>query len=92
MQTLGPDHGQAGIGIAQDENGVRFQFHHGLIARRNDIPHRFAQIRAYGVQIQFGVLEPQIVEKDAVQGVIVILPRMDEDRVQVFPALFDHGR
>ena len=92
MQPLCADDGQAGVGIAQHQHGVRLDFHHELIGLCDDVAHRLAQIGTHGVQVDLRVSQLEIPEEHTVQVVVVILSRMGQNGVEIFPALGDHRR
>ena len=92
VQALGSDGGQAAVGIAQDEQGVGLHLRHELVARGDDVAHRLAQVAAHGVQIHVGVVEREVAEEDAVQGVVVVLPGVGQQAVEVSATLLDDLR
>lgn len=55
MQTLGPNHAQAGVGVAEHEHGIRPGLNHQLIRGGDDVAHRFAKILAYRIHVNFGI-------------------------------------
>ena len=89
VQTLGRDGGQAAVGVAQDEQRVGLDLDHQLVARGDDVAHGLAQVGAHGVQVDVGVGELQVAEEDAVQGVVVVLPGVRQQAVEVAAALLD---
>ena len=92
VQALGTDHRQAGIRVAQHQHGIGLDLHHQLVALGDDVAHRFAQVHAYGIHIHIRVGELQVLEEHPVQSVVIVLARMRQDRVEIFPALVNHGR
>ena len=90
MQTLCPDHGQAGISISQHEHRVRLKLRHRPVTLCDDVPHRLPQIRADRVQIKIRIRKTEILEKNAVQVVIVVLSGVNKERVKTGSAFFDH--
>ena len=91
VQALGGIGREAGVRIAQDEDRVRLQFDHQRITAGDDIADRRAQIFADYFEEVIRRPEPEVVEEDLVQFVIVILARMHEDLVEVRVALLDYG-
>ena len=89
VQSLGRDGGQAAVGVAQNEKGVRLHLHHELITRGDDVAHRLAQVGAHGVQVDVGVGELQVAEEDSVERVVVVLPGVRQQAVEVAAALLD---
>ena len=89
VQALGRDGGQAAVGVAQDEERVGLDLDHQLVRGRDDVAHGLAQVGAHGVQVDVGVGELQVAEEDAVQGVVVVLPGVRQQAVEVAAALLD---
>lgn len=82
VEPLGRDGGKAAVGVAQDEKRVGLHLNHELIARGDDVAHGFAQVGAHGVQ-------RQVAEEDAVERVVVVLPGVRQQAVEVAAALLD---
>ena len=82
VEPLGRDGGKAAVGVAQDEKRVGLHLNHELIARSDDVAHGFAQVGAHGVQ-------RQVAEEDAVERVVVVLPGVRQQAVEVAAALLD---
>ena len=82
VEPLGRDGGKAAVGVAQDEKRVGLHLNHELIARGDDVAHGFAQVGAHGVQ-------RQVTEEDAVERVVVVLPGVRQQAVEVAAALLD---
>ena len=90
VQTLGRDGGQAAVGVAQDQQRVGLDLDHEPVARGDDVAHGLAQVGAHGVQVDVGVVQRQVAEEDAVQGVVVVLPGVRQQAVEVATALLDN--
>ena len=89
VQALRRDGGQAAVGVAQDQQRVGLHLDHQLVARGDDVAHRLAQVGAHGVQVDVRVFQRQVSEEDAVQGVVVVLPGVRQQAVEVAAALLD---
>ena len=89
VKALGRDGGKAAVGVAQDQQRVGLHLHHQLVARGDDVAHGLAQVGAHGVQVDVGVVQRQVAEEDAVQGVVVVLPGVRQQAVEVTSALLD---
>lgn len=89
VQALGRDGGQAAVGVAQDQQCVGLDLHHQLVARGDDVSDRLAQVGAHGVQVDVGVVQRQVAEEDAVERVVVVLPGVRQQAVEVAAALLD---
>lgn len=89
VQALGRDGGQAAVGVAQDQQRVGLHLDHQLVARGDDVTHGLAQVGTHGVQVDVGVAQRQVAEEDAVQGVVVVLPGVRQQAVEVTSALLD---
>ena len=91
VQPLGGNGGQAAVGVAQNQQGVRLQLHHQLVALGDDVADGLAQIVAHRVQVVVRRPQAQVLKEDAVQGVVIVLAGVHQDLVEVFVAFFDHG-
>lgn len=91
VQPLRTDDGQAAVCVAQHQHGVGLDGGHQLVALRDDVAHRLAQIRADGVHIDLGVGQLQVVEEHAVQVVVVVLAGVGQDNIKIFAGLVDDG-
>ena len=89
VEPLGRDGGQAAVGVAQDQQRVGIDLDHQLVARGDDVAHGLAQVGAHGVQVDVGVGELQVAEEDAVERVVVVLPGVRQQAVEVAAALLD---
>ena len=89
VQALGRDGGQAAVGVAQDQERVGPHLHHELVRGRDDVAHGLAQVGAHGVQVDVRVGELQVAEEDAVERVVVVLPGVRQQAVEVAAALLD---
>ena len=89
VQALCRDGGQAAVGVAQDEQRVGLHLDHQLVARGDDVAHGLAQVGAHGVQVDVRVVKREVAEEDAVQGVVVVLPGVRQQAVEVAAALLD---
>ncbi len=92
VQALGPDHAQAGVRVTQHQHGIRLDLHHQLVALGDDIAHRLAQVYPHGIHVHIRVRELQVLEEYPIQIVVIVLARVRQDRVEVFPALVDNRR
>ena len=89
VQALGRDGGQAAVGVAQDQQRVGLDLDHQPVARGDDVAHGLAQVGAHGVEVDVGVGELQVAEEDAVERVVVVLPGVRQQAVEVAAALLD---
>lgn len=89
VEPLGRDGGQAAVGVAQDKQRVGLDLDHQLVRGRDDVAHGLAQVGARGVQVDVGVGELQVAEEDAVERVVVVLPGVRQQAVEVAAALLD---
>ncbi len=83
---------QAAVRVAQHQDRLRQDLGHQPVALRNDISHRLAEVVSDCIKINLRVIELQIPEENAVKVVVIILPRVGKDRVEISPALFYHRR
>ena len=77
--------------VAQPPAQRRAGCGHELVALRDDVAHRLAQIRADGVHIDLGVGQLQVVEEHAVQVVVVVLAGVGQNNIKIFAGLVDDG-
>ena len=91
MQPLGTDDGEAAVGIAQHQHGIRADGGHQLVALGNDVAHRLAEVGAHGIHIDLGVGQLQIMEKDAVQVIVVVLTGVGQNDIKILAGLIDDG-
>ena len=89
VQALGRDGGQAAVGISQDQQRVGMHLNHELVTRGDDVAHGLAQVGAHGVQVDVRVAKRQVAEEDAVERVVVVLPGVRQQAVEVAAALLD---
>ena len=89
VEPLGRDGGQAAVGVAQDKQRVGPHLNHEPVARGDDVAHGLAQVGAHGVQVDVGVFQRQVAEEDAVERVVVVLPGVRQEAVEVAAALLD---
>ena len=89
VQALCRDGGQAAVGVAQDQQRVGLDLDHQLVRGRDDVAHGLSKVGAHGVQVDVGVGKLQVAEEDAVQGVVVVLPGVRQQAVEVASALLD---
>ena len=89
MQPLRRDHREAGIGIPQHQHRVRPLLRHELIGRGDDVADGLAQIRADGIQVEIRRPQTQILKKDLVERIVIVLPGVDKDLVKILVAGLD---
>ena len=93
VQPLGGDDGQAGIGIAQHQHGVRLDLLHEGVALGNDRADRLAEVCPGGIQIIVRGTKPQILKEHLIQLVVVVLPGVDENLMEIAAtALYGGGQ
>ena len=93
VQPLGGDDGQAGIGIAQHQHGVRLDLLHEGVALGNDRADRLAEVCPGGIQIIVRGTKPQILKEHLIQLVVVVLPGVDENLMEIaVTALYGGGQ
>ncbi len=90
MQPLGADDGQAAVRIPQHQHRVRPDGGHQLVTLGDDVAHGFTQIGTYGIEINFRISQLQIMEEHAVQVIVVILPRVGKNHIEILTGFVDH--
>ena len=89
VQTLGADDAEAAVGVAQNQDGIRLDLHHELIALGDDVAHGLAQVVADGVHVDLGVGELQVLEEDTVEVIVIVLAGVGQDAVEILAAFVD---
>ena len=93
VQPLGGDDRQAGVGISQHQHGVRPDLLHEGVAFGDDRADGLAEVCPGGVQIIVRGPETQVLKEHLVQLVVVILPRVDENLMEIpVAALYGGGQ
>ena len=92
MQALGTNDAQTAIGIAQHKHGIGLCLHHQLVAFRNDVAHCLAEIGSHGFPIHIGCGQLKVLEEHTIEVVVVVLPCMRQQAVEIPPALINHSR
>ena len=91
VQALCADDAQTGVGIAEYQYRIGLNLSHQLIAFRDDIAHRLAEIGADRIEVNVGIVQRQILEEYAVEVVVVVLTRVREDGIKISARLIDHS-
>lgn len=89
VQALGGYGREAGVRVAEHQQGLGLDLPHEVVGARDDVAHGLPQPVAHGVQVHVGVVQGQVAEEDAVQCVVVVLPGVGEQAVEVAAALLD---
>ena len=89
VQPLSTDDAEARVGIPQHQHGIGLQFRHQVVAFGDDIPHGLAQGVPHRVQVDVRVGQLQVVEKHAVEVVVVVLAGVSQQGIEILPALGD---
>ena len=89
MQPLCPDDAQTTVGIPENEHSVRSCSRKKFVAAIDYIATCGTEVIAHGIHIYFRGIELQILEKDPVEVVVVVLPGVGEDYIEVPPAFAD---
>ena len=92
VEALGGDGRQARVRVAQNEERVGLRGDHELVRAVDDVADGGAEVIAHGVHVHLGVFEFQVLEEHAVEVVVVVLPGMCQNDVEVLPALVDGRR
>ena len=66
VQPLGSNGREAGVGIAQDQQGIGLNLVHQLIGAVDDIAHGSTQVVAHRIHVDLRVSQLQVPEKHAV--------------------------
>ena len=90
MQTFCADNTQAAIRISKYQDSIGLDFHHQLIALGDDIAHGLPQVFPHGIHIHIGVGQLQILKENPVQVIIIILPSVCQQAVEIRTAFINH--
>lgn len=90
MQPLSSNDAEAGVGVPQHQHGIGFQVNHQVIGLGDDVAHGLAQGIPHRVQVDVRVVQAQVLEEHPVEVVVIVLPRVGQNRVEILPALGDH--
>ena len=93
VQPLGSDDRQAGVGISQHQHGVRPDLLHEGVAFGDDRADGLAEVCPGGIQIIVRGTKPQILKEHLIQLVVVVLPGVDENLMEIaVTALYGGGQ
>ena len=92
VEPLRPDDAQAAVRVAQHQHRVGVRLHHQLVAPGDDVAHGLTKVPAHGIHVDVGVRQAEVLEEYPVEVVVVVLPRVRQQAVEVFPAFVDHRR
>ena len=92
VEPLRAYHAQAAVRVAKNQHSVWTGLNHQPVAAGDDVPHGAAEVVAYGVHVDIRIFEFQVLEEYPVEVVVVVLPRMGKQAVEVLPALGYNGR
>lgn len=91
VETLCCDCGEAGIGVAEDEECIGFDVNHEFVRAVDDVAYGGSEVVTDGVHIHFWIGELEIFEEYAVEIVVVVLACVGEYYIKVFAAFVDCG-
>jgi len=81
--TLGRDCRKAAVGIAENKQGLGFLLFQHLVNLDDQLPDGLGGIHTCGIEEMIGPAHLQIVEEDLVQLIIIVLPRVDKNMIQM---------
>ena len=90
MKPLGTNYAQAGVGIAQNQYGIRLHLHHQMVTLGDDVAHGLTQVVAHGLHIDVGVSQFEVLEEDPIEVVVVVLAGVRQQAVEVLSAFIDY--
>ena len=91
VEALRTYHAQAAVRVPQHQHRVRAGLCHQLVAAADDVAHCRAEVVSHGVHVHVRGVEPQVPEEHPVEVVVVVLPGMCEQHIEVSPAFADDG-
>jgi hypothetical protein len=81
---FGGNYGHATIGVAKYQHRIRFDIGQHPVDGPDHVADGLRRSRPGALQKVVGLSQPQIIEEDLVQLVVVVLPRMDQNVFEVF--------
>ena len=90
VQALRTNHRQTRVGVAQYQYSIGLRLHHHLIALVDDVAHGLSEVITHSLHIDVGIGEFQVLEEYAIQVVVIVLPSMCQQAVEILPALIDY--
>lgn len=91
VESLGSDDAQAAVGVAEHQHGVGPRPRHQLVRGVYDVAHRGPEVVPNGVHVHVRVPQLEVPEEHPVEAVVVVLPRVGQQAVEVLPAFGYHG-
>ena len=92
VEPLRTYHAQAAVRVAQHQHSVWTGLNHQPVAAGDDVPHGAAEVIAHGIHVHVRILQFQVTEEYSIEIVVVVLPRMGKQAVEVLPAPGYNGR
>ena len=89
MQPLCPDDTKATVGIPENEHSIRSCSRKKLVAAIDYIAACGTEVIAHGIHVHLRGIELQILEKDPVEIIVIILSRMGKNYIEIPPAFAD---
>ena len=83
LEPLGRDGREGGVGVAEYEESVGHDVLQEAVGFAYDVPQGLPQVLPCGVEVVVGGTEAEVLEEDLVQGVVPVLPRVDQEMVEV---------
>ena len=90
VQTLCRYHRQTRIGVAKHKHRIWLNLRQQLIRAIDYVADSCAQIIAYRIHIDLGVLQFQVVEKHTIKIVVIVLSCMGKYTIKIFTAFVDY--
>ena len=91
VEPLGSDDAQAAVGVPEHQHGVGPRPRHQLVRGVYDVAHRGPEVVPHGVHVHVRVPQLEVPEEHPVEAIVVVLPRVCQQAVEVLPALGDYG-
>ena len=92
LSNLGPDDAEARVGVSQHQHGIGPDGGHQLVTAGDDVAHSLTKVIANCLHINIWIGQFQVLKEHAIQVIVVVLPRMRQQRVEVLPAFINHCR
>ena len=92
MQALCTNSGQTAISVTQNQQRIRPRLRHEFVTGGNDIADGLAQVLPHSVQVDIRVIQTKVAKEDAVERVIIVLPSVRQQAVEMATAFLDDLR
>ena len=84
LEALCGNNGEAWVGIAKDDDGIRLNLYHEVVSLGDDIAHGLANVLADYSEVVVGFAKAEVFEEDFIEVVIVVLAGVNQNVIKIF--------